>query len=308
MAPVHFGLFLPAELRDVGRRATYVTELNRFLAVAAGHFDSAWIVDHLQFGNTDVLEGFTLLSYMAALHPRLAFGHAVLCQSLRNPALLAKMGATLQLLTGGRFILGLGAGWNEEEYRAYGYDFPPAAVRVGQLDEALHIIMALWTQGQATFEGTHYRVSGAVCEPQPEPPPPISLGATRPRMLRLAARYADEWDVSSTNIERYEILAGVFERACAEVGRDPSAVGRSWSGGCACAPTQAAAEALAGDRFSADPAAEDFGFVGTPEQIVEQMRPFMAVGVRRFKLDSIDFPRVRGLDLLINEVLPVLNG
>jgi alkanesulfonate monooxygenase SsuD/methylene tetrahydromethanopterin reductase-like flavin-dependent oxidoreductase (luciferase family) len=159
-----------------------------------------------------------------------------------------------------------------------------------------------------TFAGAYYQVSGAICQPRPQPVPPLSLGASRPRMLRLAATYADEWDVSSTHIKRYEVLAGAFERACVEVGRDPSAVGRSWSGGCACAPTQREAELLAGDRFGADPAAEDFGFVGTPEQIVEQMRPFIALGVRRFKLDCVDFPRVRGLDLLINEVLPVLNG
>ena len=127
-------------------------------------------------------------------------------------------------------------------------------------------------------------------------------------MLRLAATYAAEWDVSSTSIARYETLTGAFERACAEVGRDPSTVERSWSGGCACAPTQAEAEALAGDLFSADPAAEDFGFVGTPEQIVEQMRHFMDLGVQRFKLDCVDFPRVRGLDLLIHEVLPALKN
>jgi alkanesulfonate monooxygenase SsuD/methylene tetrahydromethanopterin reductase-like flavin-dependent oxidoreductase (luciferase family) len=305
---VQFGLFIPAELRAGRDSATYTADLTRFLTVAAGAFESAWIIDHLQFEDTAVLEGFTTLAYMAALHPQLRFGHAVLCQSFRNPALLAKMGATLQWLSGGRFILGLGAGWNEEEYRAYGYDFPPAAVRVGQLEETLRIITALWTQEQVTFAGAYYQVSGAICQPRPQPLPPLSLGASRPRMLRLAATYANEWDVSSTHIERYEVLAGAFERACVEVGRDPSAVGRSWSGGCACAPTQREAEALAGDRFGADLAAEDFGFVGTPEQIVEQMRPFIALGVRRFKLDCVDFPRVRGLDLLINEVFPVLTG
>jgi alkanesulfonate monooxygenase SsuD/methylene tetrahydromethanopterin reductase-like flavin-dependent oxidoreductase (luciferase family) len=308
MTPVWFGLFMPAESRDQRRRATYVTDLNRVLDRLTGQFDSAWIVDHLQSGDADLLEGFTTLTYMAALHPRLKFGHAVLCQAFRNPALLAKMGATLQLLSGGRFILGLGAGWNEEEYRAYGYDFPPAPVRVEQLEEALRIITALWTEGQATFEGKHYRVHQAVCEPRPAPVPPIVLGAVKPRMLRLAATYADEWDVSSTTIERYAVLAAAFERACAEVGREPSTVRRSWSGGCACAPTQREAEALAGDSFNATRDAEDFGFVGTPEQIIEQMRPFIALGVTHFKLDSVDFPQVRGLDLLINEVLPALNA
>jgi alkanesulfonate monooxygenase SsuD/methylene tetrahydromethanopterin reductase-like flavin-dependent oxidoreductase (luciferase family) len=180
-------------------------------------------------------------------------------------------------------------------------------VRVEQLEEALRIITALWTAGRVTFEGKHYRVRQAVCAPQPTPVPPIVLGGRRPRMLRLAAKYADEWDVSSTNSERYAVLAAEFERACAAVGRDPSTIGRSWSGGCACAPTQDETTALAKDRLSPDPAAEDFDFVGTPDQIVAQMRPFVALGVRHFKLDCVDFPRLRGLDLLINEVLPALN-
>lgn len=307
VTPVQFGLFMPAESHDQRRRATYVTDLNRVLDRATGHFDSAWIVDHLQFADMDVLEGFTTLAFMAALHPHLKFGHAVLAQAFRNPALLAKMGATLHLLTSGRFILGLGAGWHEEEYRAYGYDFPPAPVRVDQLEETLKIITMLWTHGQATFAGKHYQVLNAVCQPRPEPVPPILLGAVKPRMLRLAATYADEWDVSSTNSERYAVLTAEFERICAEVGRDPSTVRRSWSGGCACAPTQREAEALAGDSFNATRDAEDFGFVGAPEQIIEQMRPFVALGVRHFKLDSVDFPQTRGLDLLINEVLPALN-
>ena len=197
MTAVRFGLFMPAELRDGRGSATYTADLNRFLAVAAGAFDSAWIVNHLQFGDTAVLEGFATLVYMAALHPHLRFGHAVLSQSFRNPALLAKMGATLQLLSGGRFILGLGAGWNEEEYRAYGYDFPPAAVRVDQLGETLRIITALWTEGQTTFEGAHYRVVGAVCEPRPHPIPPRPATASLPSRGRSLPR-SEAWPAQST--------------------------------------------------------------------------------------------------------------
>jgi alkanesulfonate monooxygenase SsuD/methylene tetrahydromethanopterin reductase-like flavin-dependent oxidoreductase (luciferase family) len=182
---------MPAESLDKQRRATFVADLNRALDLVAGHFDSAWMVDHLQFADADVLEGFTALTYMAALHPQLKFGHAVLCQSFRNPALLAKMGATLHFMSGGRFILGMGAGWHAEEYTAYGYDFPPGRVRVEQLAEALHIIRAMWTQEKATFEGKYYRVIEARCEPRPDPLPPLMVGAFKPKMLRLAARYAD---------------------------------------------------------------------------------------------------------------------
>src|SRR5688572_4894614 len=260
MAPIQFGLVMPAEMRDKARRATFMEDLNHALEMVAGHFDSAWFVDHLQFGDEDILEGFTALAYVSALHPRLKFGHAVLCQSFRNPALLAKMGATLHCMSGGRFILGMGAGWHEEEYLAYGYPFPSAGQRVEELEEAMQIIKALWIEEQATFEGKHYSVRDAYCEPKPHPLPPIMVGAFRPKMLRLTARHADWWDVSSTGIADYRRMAEEFGQACVEVGRDPSTVRRSWSGGCACAPTQDEAEAFTEGRWSAENE-EDFGFV-----------------------------------------------
>jgi alkanesulfonate monooxygenase SsuD/methylene tetrahydromethanopterin reductase-like flavin-dependent oxidoreductase (luciferase family) len=242
---------------------------------------------------------------MAAQHPQLKFGHTVICQSFRNPALLAKMAATLQFLSGGRFVLGIGAGWHAEEYRAYGYDFPPAGVRVQQLEETLQIIKAMWTEKQASFAGTYYRVTDAYCEPKPDPLPPIIVGAFGPKMLRLTAKYADGWNVSSTSIHRYRRLVEEFERACAEVGRDPSTVRRSWGGGCVCAPTQAQVEGLAGTRYVAGE--DDFNFVGTPEQLVEQMRPFIDLGVDYFMLDCGGFPELTTLEMLANEVLPALN-
>jgi alkanesulfonate monooxygenase SsuD/methylene tetrahydromethanopterin reductase-like flavin-dependent oxidoreductase (luciferase family) len=304
MTQIQFGFIMPADQLDKAQRVTLVADLNRALKLISGHFDSAWIIDHLQF--TD-LEGFTALTYMAALHPQLRFGHTVLCQSFRNPALLAKMAATLQFLSGGRFLLGLGAGWHEEEYRAYGYDFPPASVRVEQLEETLQIIKALWTEPKATIQGKHYQVREACCEPRPDPLLLIMVGAFRPKMLRLTARYADWWNVSSTGVEAYRSMTAAFAQACAAVGRDPATVRRSWSGGCACAPTQAEAKRFAGDRFSPDNA-EDFGFVGSPQQIVEQMRPFIELGVDYFMVDCSGFPRLTTLELLINEVLPVLNN
>jgi alkanesulfonate monooxygenase SsuD/methylene tetrahydromethanopterin reductase-like flavin-dependent oxidoreductase (luciferase family) len=306
MTRVHLGYGMPGERRDRAGRATFLADLNRALALVTGHVDAAWMIDHLQFGDADVLEAFTTLAYLAALHPRLTFGHTVLCQSFRNPALLAKMGATFQFLSGGRFRLGLGAGWHEEEYRAYGYDFPPGHVRVDQLEETLQIIRAMWTEERATVVGRHYRVVDAHCEPRPDPVPPLMVGALRPRMLRLAARYADWWDVSSIGIGRYRQLAAEFERACDEVGRDPATVRRSWSGGCACAPTRAAAEALAGGPVSAGDE-EDFDFLGTPAQVADQMRPFVDLGVDTFILDGAGFPRLTTLELLIDQVIPALN-
>jgi len=213
MTRIQFGFCMPADKLDKQRRATFSEDRNRALLLVTGHFDAAWIIDHLQFGNDDMLEGFTALSYMAALHPQLTFGHSVLCQSFRNPALLAKMGATVQFLSGGRFILGIGAGGNEEEYRAYGYDFPPGGVRVEQLEETLQIIKAWWTEETATFAGRYYQISTAHCEPKPDPLPPVMVGAFKPKMLRLMAKYADWWNVSSTGVEGYRQMAEECKRA-----------------------------------------------------------------------------------------------
>lgn len=297
---------MPGGPGNKASRTTFVADLERALSRVAGHFDSAWLVDHLQFGDNDVLEGFTTLTYMAARHPQLRFGHAVLCQSFRNPALLAKMGATLQFVSGGRFILGLGAGWHEEEYNAYGYRFSPAGVRVAQLEETVQIIKAMWTEEKTTFAGAHYQVSEACCEPRPDPLPPLMIGAFRPKMLRLTARYADWWNVSSTGYEEYRQMAAELARACAEIGRDPATIRRSWVGPCACAPTVEEAERLTEGRYSST-SAEDFGFVGTPQQVVEQMRPFIGLGVEYFIFDCGGFPKMTTLDLLIDEVLPALN-
>lgn len=307
MTQVQFGFTMPADQLDKTKRSTYVEDLNQALKLISGHYDSAWIIDHLQSGDDDMLEGFTTLAYMAALHPQLKFGHTVLCQSYRNPALVAKMGATLQFLSGGRFILGMGAGWDAEEYHAYGYDFPPAHVRVEQLEEALRIIKALWTEENATFEGKYYHVREAFCEPKPTPLPTVMVGAFKPKMLRLTAQYADWWNVSSTGVEGYQRIVHEFERACMDVGRDSTQVRRSWCGGCACAPTQRAAETIAGDRYNAKNTDDDFGFVGTPEQIIEQMRLFINLGVDYFMLDCGGFPNLTTLELLVSEVLPVLN-
>jgi alkanesulfonate monooxygenase SsuD/methylene tetrahydromethanopterin reductase-like flavin-dependent oxidoreductase (luciferase family) len=314
MAHIQFGFIMPQLPLDPAQRNTFVEDLNRALLLISGNFESARIIDHLMNneGSNDI-ESFTTLAYMAALHPQLKFGHSVICQSFRNPALVAKMGASLQFLSGGRFLFGIGTGWDEAEYKAYGYDFPPARVRVEQLEEALQIIKAMWsekastTAGGVTFSGVYYRVNEAVCEPKPDPIPPIMIGAFKPKMLRITAKYADEWNVSSTGIGKYRRLAAAFERACADMGRDPSTVRRSWGGGCICMPTQAEAERIAGTRYGTDPEGE-FDFVGTPEQIIEQMRPFIDLGVSSFMIDCGGFPNLTTLELLINEVIPVLNN
>jgi alkanesulfonate monooxygenase SsuD/methylene tetrahydromethanopterin reductase-like flavin-dependent oxidoreductase (luciferase family) len=211
-----FGLQgFPIESSEVGSLESYI----RVLDLLPDAFSTVWIEDHLQFGGRPKLEAWTLLTYLAAAVPRFRYGHLVLSQSFRNPALLAKMAASLQVLTRGRFVLGIGAGWHEEEYRAYGYEYPRGGVRVAQLAEAIQVMRAMWTDSPATFRGDHYRIEDAYCEPRPSAPIPIMVGTNGPRALAVAARLADWWNWDGpwepTYREPYETL----RRHCDEIGR-----------------------------------------------------------------------------------------
>jgi alkanesulfonate monooxygenase SsuD/methylene tetrahydromethanopterin reductase-like flavin-dependent oxidoreductase (luciferase family) len=311
MAPVQFGLMLPPGAGFVcgSTRASYPADLARALDLVQGHFDSAWWFDHFQWPGLDLLESWTAISHLAGRYPGLGFGTMVLGQSYRNPALLAKMAATFQYLSGGRLILGLGAGWKEDEYRAYGYDFPPPGVRVGQLEEALAIIRALWSEEAATVTGRYHRVAGARCDPRPEPPPPIMIGAKRPRMLRVAARHGDWWNPDWIGLDGFRVLNDELDAACREVGRDPATLRRTWLGACACGRTEAAARAeLAASYAAVSKTVMDASLVGTPAQVIEQLRVYMALGVDYFMLLPHRFPDLGTLELLCGEVLPALRA
>ncbi len=301
MGRIEIGLFMPNGPQAWQQRTA---DLDRTLALISGHFTSAWLADHLQFKDHDLLEGWTALTYFAARHPTLRFGHTVLSQSFRNPALLAKMAATLQFLSGGRLILGLGAGWYELEYRAYNFPFPAPGQRLAELEETVQIIKALWQGEEATVTGRYYAIQGAVCNPCPDPLPPLMIGGSRPRMLRLIARHADWWDVSGlgVSLDNYRRAAAEMALACVEVGRDPATLRRTYTVACACAPTEAAARALATDIRPG------LGLIGTPSQIVAQFQPFIELGVDHFQLDFAGFPDSAPLELFIAEVLPALNG
>jgi len=303
MTRIQFGWSLPSGPPEGMSRNVYMESVQKGFELIKGHFDSFWFVDHLQSGNDPLLEGWTALTYFAGMHPEFMFGHVVLCQSFRNPALVAKMAATAQFLSGGRFVLGIGAGWKEDAYRAYGYDFPRAGTRVEELAEALEIIRAMWHDERATVNGKHYRVVDAWCEPKPEPVPAIMVGAFQPRMLRVAARYADWWNVSWTGIETYREYVEEFKRACAEVQRDPATVRRAWYGGCVCGRTEAEVKRLNTGNFS-----RENSFVGTPAQILEQIQPFLDLGVDYFMLNCGGSPELTTRETLIGEVLPALRG
>jgi len=248
------------------------------------------------------LECWTGISYLAGAFPHLQFGSIVLCQSYRNPALLAKMAATLQALTGGRLIFGIGAGWKEDEYLAYGYAFPADAVRIAQLTEVVRIIRCMWTETPASFEGQHYRIKEAYCAPKPVPVPPMLIGGGGERLLlRVVAEQADWWNYPGGSVENYAHKLDVLRRHCQAVGRDYDEIVKTWAcESVAVAETEAEARRIA----ARSPFADESAIVGTPEQVAGQLRRFTALGVEHFILRFADFPDPGGAELFASRVIP----
>jgi alkanesulfonate monooxygenase SsuD/methylene tetrahydromethanopterin reductase-like flavin-dependent oxidoreductase (luciferase family) len=197
------------------------------LPTALQHFDSLWLADHFYGFDAPTdpfMEAWTTLTWLAAKFPRVMLCHHVLGQGYRNPALTAKMAATLQVLSGNRFMLGIGAGWREDEYRAYGYEFPRPAVRFAQLEDLIHICRKMWTEDSPTYEGKHFSIDKAAAPPKPSVVPPICIGAYGEQIgLPLVGRLADVWNSSLHGDESRWIKKRDIVRASAErTGRDPS--------------------------------------------------------------------------------------
>jgi len=307
---IEFGWTIPTgSARMPGRGLdAYLPHLQRVIETIRADLHSLWLPDHFMDGQSDVLEALTTLSFLAGSFPGLHLGTIVLGQSYRNPALLAKMAATLQVLSGGRFILGLGAGWKEDEYHAYGYDFPPLPVRMAQMTEAIQICRAMWdpAQPEASFAGEHYQISNAVCNPKPPAPPPIMIGGGgEKRTLRIVAEHADWWNLVGVTPQTYAHKIGVLERHCAAIGRDPASIRKTWMGVVSIARTHAQAQAqMAG--YPIWP--EDTPLLGAPHEVAAQIQAFIALGVDLFQLAFVDEPEGAGMELFLAEVLPVARG
>ncbi|MGZ6299268.1 MAG: TIGR03560 family F420-dependent LLM class oxidoreductase [Candidatus Limnocylindria bacterium] len=194
-------------------------------------FESAWVFDHFQTEPepTDELtfESFTTLAALAASTERLRLGQVVICTAFRNPALTAKMIGTLDVISGGRMELGIGAGWKEDEWRAYGYGFPDTKTRLATLADHLEVITRMLAPGHATFEGTYASVTDAINVPRglQEPRVPIMVGGNGPNVTwRLAARYADELNLDWLTPEEVREAKPVIASRCAEIDRDPASL------------------------------------------------------------------------------------
>lgn len=227
-------------------------------AAEASGFDSLWVMDHFQqipyvgAPEDPMLEAYTLLGALAARSSTLRLGALVSGVTYRNPALLAKMVTTLDVISGGRAILGIGAAWYEQEHLSYGYDFPPARERLERLEEALCVARAMFGSRPADFQGRHYRIRGAINSPPPyQSHLPILVGGSGEKVtLRLVARYADACNLfGDPQVIRAKLA--VLDRHCDAQGRDRAAVWRTRLGSLLLGETAAEADRLARDYMSA---------------------------------------------------------
>jgi alkanesulfonate monooxygenase SsuD/methylene tetrahydromethanopterin reductase-like flavin-dependent oxidoreductase (luciferase family) len=268
-------------------------------------FDSLWMPDHVQYNGHKVAEGWTLLVWALARYPDKLVGHEVLCNSFRNPAHTAKMVATAQALSGGRAILGIGAGWNDEEYLAYGWPLPPMRVRIAQLGEAIQLIRRMWSDVPASYEGEHYRIANARCEPQPQPIPPVMVGGHGEKyLLRVVAQHADWWNYGFRDLALYAHKQEVLKSHCREVKRDYDAIMQVLRVGILIAETERDVDRLK-DAPGVRPMS-DIRLAGTPAQVTETLQAIVKQGARRLTVNFADAPRPDGTLLFAEQVLPNL--
>jgi len=325
---VRFGIFIPqgwrldlvgidpaeqwAVMRDLARRAD-----------ANPDWESLWVFDHFHTvpvpTDEATHEAWTLMSAFAASTDRIRLGQMCTAMSYRNPAYLAKVAATVDLISGGRVEMGIGGGWYEHEWRAYGYGFPSAGERLGRLDEGVQIFRQAWTTGKATLDGKHYQVDEAIVRPLPLQEGGIPLwiaGGGEKVTLRIAAQYA-QYTNFSTAPEDFAHKSGLLREHCTNVGTDFDAIVRSGNFTVVVGETEAeVADRMAAiaDRLApflgADQAAERISQMmvgGTPEQLIERIARVRDLGLG---YAILNFPEAAydtsGIELFEREVIPAL--
>ena len=297
-------------LHQGGFGYAYLREI--FRAADGLGYDGASLYDLL---GIPTLECWTTLSALAAETERIRLIPMVLANLYRHPATLAKMAATLDVISEGRLVLGIGAGGGEGDHKAYGLPYPSTRERVAMVGEAVQVIRLLWSGERVSFEGNHYRLNNALCDPAPvqQPAPPILIGGHGERhLLRVAAAHADITNMSADmGIAEHEAKRRVLDAHCAAVGREPSEVALSHNTHVFIGRDEAAVEELlTGHAARHGGSVERFrasmgnAIVGTPAQCVEQLRRYTDYGIGWFFLLFPEPVSVGDLELFASEVMP----
>jgi alkanesulfonate monooxygenase SsuD/methylene tetrahydromethanopterin reductase-like flavin-dependent oxidoreductase (luciferase family) len=294
-------------------------------------YDALWVADHLMLGkDAAILEGWTTLAVLAGATARARLGMIHQAHFFRAPALAAKMMATLDQLSGGRFTYFIDGGNRPAEYHAHGLPWEDdIAARAAHMVEGVELALALWRgTGPVTWRGAHYAVADAICRPPPlqQPHPPIWMGGTHPVMLAACARHADCWNTTPVSVSRLHEHLHLVRAACADVGRSPDSLEISLEIQVLIVPDRAGIRRVLREIAALTPGGShlDPGFsafiagstntipesirettiIGTPDEVTEQLRAYMDAGVGHFMLWFLDAPGDAGMRLFAREVLP----
>lgn len=306
--PLHFGIQTPQEGATYEALAAHWREADRL------GYDSVWLDDHfysvIRARSESQMDGWMLLAALARETERIRMGLLVACNGYRNPALAAKMAATIDVISEGRFLHGVGCGWFEAEYRGYGYEFPPIGIRLAQLDEAIRLQKLLWTTEKPSFEGRFYTLDDAWAEPRPvqQPHPPILIGGGGEKvLLKLVARHASLWNHGGT-VDELQHKIEVLRGHCAAEGTDFDAIEKTWFGNVIidsdAARARSRLERVARAWRTTPEKMASSQLVGTPEAMIDQMHAYCEAGITGFigmfgRVDDLRTTR-----LVADKVLP----
>lgn len=280
-------------------------------------YDSAWLWDHLMplRGELDglALEPWTLLASLAAITKNVQIGHLVTANTLRHPALLAKMATTVDHVSNGRVVVGIGTGYFVPEHELYGIPLPSKEVRAEMLDESCAILKSLWGPGRTTFDGAHYTLTDAPASPKPvNGDIPLLLGGAGERLLRNAARHADMWNMpdgkSGVWHERFSEKLDTLKRNCEAIGRDPDTIEPTMMFHVICDPDAAVVkrrfESMRETRGWDDELTRRHCIAGTPDQVVEQLAAWEKLGLKHLMVALTNGLNYDSVPVLAETVLP----
>lgn len=309
MSNVHFGVTLPQIKRSWDQTKAAALEFERL------GFASVWLNDHL-YGipgpQLPIFEAWTTLSAVGAVTSKVELGTLVTPIGFRSPALLAKMIATLDNITGGRVIPGLGSGWFQMEYEGYGFEFPSVGERLEQLDEAVRLMRHMWTEPQTTFSGTHFKTEGVFCEPKPVRQPPILIGGGGEKvLLKLAAKHADIWNNLAVDQEHLARKVKVLQQHCDAVRHNPQPIRISQQCLVVIGENDADARAkiqkaqvIYGGHMGAGGA---MSIGGTAEQCIERIEEHRALGCSMFIIEFFGRDTREPATMFAEKVMPAFN-
>jgi F420-dependent oxidoreductase-like protein len=312
-----FGVFMPQgwkmELSSIdGAANKWQTAVDIAVRAEQLGYDSLWVYDHFHNvprpAHEAVFECWTTMAAISQRTSTIRLGQMVGCNSYRQPSVLAKITSTVDVISGGRLDWGIGAGWYENEYRGYGFEFPRPKDRIGMLEESVQIVRSMWTETETTFDGKYYKLQRANCDPKPlqSPHPPIWIGGGGEQLtLRVVAKHADYSNFGGKPDEwarKREILKG----HCAAVGRDEDTIGKTISGEMFVRSTEAEIVAAGSRNLWGEPfeSWRDGNLVGTPEQVAEKIQRYVDLGCTGFIPWCSDYPDTESLELFATQVMP----